>query len=150
MRKTNDSLQKAAIFKKVIDRCKKSKHCPYCHVANGTVKKITGIPMLQIIHAKYKMKHMEDELDALLEQLQNAMKRNRDVVSSLSNAVEDLLPTRALDLLKNVSDEDCEVMWIDPLIGRPENLILQNILVPPVPIRPSVAMDSGEVAMRMI
>jgi len=35
------------------------------------------------------------------------------------------------------------VMWIDPLIGRPENLILQNLLVPPVPLRPSVAMDVG-------
>jgi len=34
-------------------------------------------------------------------------------------------------------------MWIDPLIGRPENLILQNLLVPPVPLRPSVAMDVG-------
>lgn len=143
MRKTNDSLQKAAIFKKVIDRCKKSKHCPYCHVANGTVKKITGVPTLKIIHEKYKTKHMEDELDALLEQLQNAMKINKDVVNSISNAVEDLLPTRALELLKNISDEDCEVMWVDPLIGRPENLILQNILVPPVPIRPSVAMDAG-------
>ena len=32
---------------------------------------------------------------------------------------------------------------LDPLIGRPENLILQNLLVPPVPIRPSVAMDVG-------
>jgi DNA-directed RNA polymerase III subunit RPC1 len=34
-------------------------------------------------------------------------------------------------------------MWVDPQIGRPENLILQNILVPPVPIRPSVQLDFG-------
>lgn len=143
MRKGSDSLQKGAIFKKVIEKCKKAKQCPYCHASNGTVKKITGVPTLKIIHEKYKAKHMEDELDALMEQLQNAMKMNKDVQAAIGQATEDLLPTRALELLKNITDEDCEVMWIDPLIGRPENLILQNILVPPVPIRPSVAMDSG-------
>ena len=35
------------------------------------------------------------------------------------------------------------MLWITPDIGRPENLIIQNVLVPPVPIRPSVAMDGG-------
>ena len=36
-----------------------------------------------------------------------------------------------------------KVLWVDPLIGRPENLVFQNMLVPPVPIRPSVEMDGG-------
>jgi len=137
------ALAKAAIFKKVIDKCKKSKHCPYCHNANGTVKKITGVPTLKIIHERYKNRHMEGELDALMEKLQNAMTLNKELQGSISHATEDLLPTRALELFNKITDEDCEVLWIDPLIGRPENLILQNILVPPVPIRPSVAMDSG-------
>lgn len=143
IRKTKEALSKAALFKKVVDKCKKAKHCPYCHVANGVVKKISGVPTLKIVHEKYKTKHMEEELENLVEQLQESMKLNRDVQTSLGNAVEDLLPTRALTLLKNISDEDCEVLWVEPLIGRPENLILQNLLVPPVPIRPSVAMDSG-------
>jgi DNA-directed RNA polymerase III subunit RPC1 len=143
MRKTEEALQKAALFKKVIDKCKKSKHCPYCHVPNGVVKKITGVPTLKIIHEKYKARNMEEELDTLMGQLQTAMTLNKDVNNSIAHVMEDLLPTRALTLLQNVTDEDCEVMWINPLIGRPENLILQNILVPPVPIRPSVAMDSG-------
>ena len=56
---------------------------------------------------------------------------------------EDLLPTRVLSLFLNIPDADCEVLWLDPLIGRPENLLLRNLLVPPVPIRPSVAMDIG-------
>jgi len=35
-------------------------------------------------------------------------------------------------------------LWMDPLAGgRPENLILGSLLVPPVAIRPSVAMDGG-------
>ncbi len=32
---------------------------------------------------------------------------------------------------------------MDPSIGRPEDLLIRNLLVPPVPIRPSVAMDAG-------
>ncbi len=32
---------------------------------------------------------------------------------------------------------------MDPSIGRPEDLLIRNLLVPPVPIRPSVAMDVG-------
>lgn len=32
---------------------------------------------------------------------------------------------------------------MDASVGRPENLLIKNLLVPPVPIRPSVAMDVG-------
>lgn len=143
-KKELDSLAKASIFKKVVDKCKKAKHCPYCHKANGTVKKISAVPTLKIVHEKYKGRHLEDELDELLDQLQNAMNINKDIASAINNGTyEDLLPTTVLKLFESIIDEDCEVMWIDPLIGRPEHLILQNILVPPVPIRPSVAMDSG-------
>ena len=48
-----------------------------------------------------------------------------------------------LELFKQITDEDCELLWMDPTVGRPENLLLSAILVPPVPIRPSVAMDTG-------
>jgi len=52
---------------------------------------------------------------------------------------EDLLPLKVYRLFANIPDEDCRLLWLDPQIGRPENLILKNLLVPPVPIRPSVA-----------
>ena len=145
MRKKDlDSLSKASIFKKVLDKCKKAKHCPHCHKANGTVKKISAVPTLKIVHEKFKGRHLEDEIDELMDKLQNAIKINPNIVPALNNgAYDDLLPTTVLKLFESITDEDCEIMWIDPLIGRPEHLILQNILVPPVPIRPSVAMDSG-------
>jgi len=138
-----DVLAKAATFKKVIDKCKKSKACPHCHEANGTVKKITGAPTLKIVHERYKGRHMEEEFNNLTISLQNSMRKNNEINPSLRYAVEDLLPTRVLELFKRIPDADCEIMWVDPIIGRPENLILQHILVPPVPIRPSVAMDVG-------
>ena len=139
-----DALAKAASFKKTILQCKKAKVCPYCHAANGTVKKITGVPTLKIIHERYKGRNMEDEVDDLARSLQTAMTTNGEMIrGALKTAVEDLLPTRVLELFQKIPDDDCEAMWIEPLIGRPENLIWQNLLVPPVPIRPSVAMDSG-------
>ena len=142
-----DILGKSATFKKVVDKCKKTRNCPYCAALNGTVKKITGAPTLKIVHERYKGRHSDEEMERLVENMDNAMRLNKDIAPILqkesSPPFEDLLPTRVLELFSRITDDDCEVMWIDPLIGRPENLILQNLLVPPVPLRPSVAMDVG-------
>jgi len=153
MRNTNtDALTKQALFKKVVEKCKKAKLCYYCGATNGTVKKITGAPTLKIVHERYKSKTgtrtaNEEEIEILLDQLPTAIEYNRDIETIVMNEAnppsEDLLPTRALELFSRMTDTDCEVLWVDPVIGRPENLILQNLLVPPVPIRPSVAMDVG-------
>ena len=141
-----DVLAKSATVKKVIEKCKKTKRCPYCDAPNGTVKKITGAPTLKIIHERYKGKHFEEEQDKLYSSMEASMNINKDIVPLLTGPNpphEDLLPTRVLEIFRKIPDHDCEVLWIDPMIGRPENLILQNLLVPPVPIRPSVAMDVG-------
>lgn len=146
-----DVLGKAATFKKVIDKCKKSKLCPHCGASNGTVKKITGAPTLKIVHDRFKGRHFEEDFDEFLDTMEGAMDNNKELSavligsSSSSSAppVDDLLPTKVLELFRKIPDDDCEVLWLDPSIGRPENLILQNLLVPPVPIRPSVAMDVG-------
>jgi len=139
-----DVLAKSASCKKVVEKCKKAKTCPHCHAVNGTVKKITGAPTLKLVHEKYKGRHSEDELEDLIHSLDTAMDLNKDIAQAMSSPpMEDLLPTRVLELFSKITDDDCEILWVDPLIGRPENLILQNLLVPPVPIRPSVAMDVG-------
>lgn len=138
-----DVLGKSATFKKVLERCKKTKICPYCHSPNGTVKKVHGAPTLKLVHERYKGRQMEGEVEDLLSSLQGAMSSNPEIAHALRVAVEDLLPTRVLELFRAITDEDCEVLWVSPWIGRPENLILECLLVPPVPIRPSVAMDVG-------
>jgi DNA-directed RNA polymerase III subunit RPC1 len=164
MRNPNiDALAKMSLFKRVVEKCKKCKVCPECGATNGTVKKITGAPTLKIIHERYRSGRTttsvstratsaaalaEDEIDQLLEKLDTAIESNRVIEAIVLHPthppVEDLLPTRVLELFQRISDEDCELLWIDPVMGgRPENLILQNLLVPPVPIRPSVAMDVG-------
>jgi DNA-directed RNA polymerase III subunit RPC1 len=142
----SDVLAKAATFKKLIDKTKKVRNCPHCGATNGTVKKITGAPTLKLVHERLKFKKAEDDREIFRNDLEAAMRYNKDIATILDAStppVEDLLPTTVLDLFQKISDDDCEILWLDPLIGRPENLILQKLLVPPVPIRPSVAMDVG-------
>ena len=55
-------------------------------------------------------------------------------------AGDDLNPIRVLALFSAISDEACELL---DLPGRPENLIMTHLAVPPVTIRPSVEMDTG-------
>lgn len=138
-----DVLSKEATLKKVLDLCKKAKTCPHCHSPNGGVKKVTGLPTLKIVHERFKPKQAEDAYFAFSERLESARSTNQSLPDDVRNAVEDLLPTRVLELFQRIPDEDCEVLWMDPRSGRPENLLLQYILVPPVPIRPSVSMDGG-------
>ena len=141
-----DVLAKQAAMKKLIEKCKKARSCHYCNSTNGTVKRVSGVSTLKIVHEKYKGRQMEEELEHLIQSLDSAMQLNKDVGTAVTGAtppVEDLLPTRVLELFTKIPDDDCEILWVDPLIGRPENLILQHLLVPPVPIRPSVAMDVG-------
>lgn len=75
---------------------------------------------------------------------------------------EDLNPLKVMDLFKRISDEvsfraipmyhietthhslqDCELLGLKPLHGRPEEFLWQYISVPPVCIRPSVAQDGA-------
>jgi DNA-directed RNA polymerase II subunit RPB1 len=53
----------------------------------------------------------------------------------------DLTPEVCYNLLKNISNEDCYIMGLDPTKTRPEDLIHSTFPVPPVPVRPSVRGD---------
>ena len=53
---------------------------------------------------------------------------------------DDLNPLRVLQLFQAVSDLDCQLL---DLRGRPEDLLMTVLPVPPLSIRPSVEMDAG-------
>ena len=53
-----------------------------------------------------------------------------------------ILPPEAVyDILKNISDEDCKIMGMDPTRSRPEDMVHVVFPVPPVPMRPSARGD---------
>ena len=64
------------------------------------------------------------------------------LLSLPSHSQEDLTAQVVLDLFKLIPSEDLPLLWINELSGRPENLLLTDIIVPPVTIRPSVVMES--------
>ena len=55
-------------------------------------------------------------------------------------ASDDLNPIRVHALFSAVPGEECELL---DLAGRPEDLIISVVQVPPVCIRPSVEVDGG-------
>lgn len=74
------------------------------------------------------------------ESLSAAVSHNEAMRGCLSRIADDLNPLRALSLFERITDEDCGVLDIT---GRPEDLIVRNLAVPPVAIRPTVEMDGA-------
>jgi DNA-directed RNA polymerase subunit A' len=55
-----------------------------------------------------------------------------------------LFPSEIRERLVKVSDEDLKVLGIKAATLRPEWAILTSLLVPPVTVRPSITLESGE------
>ncbi|MDE1854969.1 MAG: DNA-directed RNA polymerase subunit A' [Candidatus Micrarchaeota archaeon] len=55
-----------------------------------------------------------------------------------------LKPDEIRDMLAKISDEDLVIIGVDPRTSRPEALILNTLLVPPVDVRPSITLETGE------
>ncbi len=46
--------------------------------------------------------------------------------------------------LEKIPDDDCKLFGIDPAFARPEWMILTVLAIPPVTVRPSITLESGE------
>ncbi len=53
-------------------------------------------------------------------------------------------PDEIRDWLSKVSNDDLSLLGIDPIATRPEWLVITTLLVPPVNVRPSITLESGE------
>ncbi|KZV97740.1 beta and beta-prime subunits of DNA dependent RNA-polymerase [Exidia glandulosa HHB12029] len=136
-----ENLQRLSLCKAVNTLCRKVIVCPYCASINGIVKK-GGT--LKIIHDKYRAKKTADEMEKFKTTFKAAVEFQKDLGTYVNKAVvEDLNPLKVLDLFQRISDEDCELLGMKPVHGRPEQYLWQYISVPPVCIRPSVAQDGG-------
>eukprot|EP00897_Mesotaenium_endlicherianum_P003119 jgi/Mesen1/2835/ME000174S02093 len=129
-------LQKRALLKKIVDRCKKSRMCHHCGDVNGQVKKAGST--LKIIHDKYaKDWELREEK---LGQLEEAVAANKELRAHVARVQDDINPIRVLELFEKMTGDDCEIL---DLHDRPELLIVTHLPVPPVAIRPSVEMESA-------
>uniref|UniRef100_A0A0E0PAX7 DNA-directed RNA polymerase subunit n=1 Tax=Oryza rufipogon TaxID=4529 RepID=A0A0E0PAX7_ORYRU len=80
-------------------------------------------------------------LDGSTEELRDALSHKKEKLSI--SAVRMLDPAIVLSLFKRMTDEDCELLNLG---DRPEKLIVTEIAVPPVPIRPSVFVAGGRMS----
>lgn len=55
-----------------------------------------------------------------------------------------IFPTEIRDRLARISDDDCKLLGINPKLCRPEWAVLTLLLVPPVTVRPSITLETGE------
>ena len=77
-----------------------SKHC---HAVNDITMKVGTVSTLKIVHEKYtKAGQYQDESDDLVNRLLTAIGKNEDIGNALGVDVEDLLPTKALQLLHRI------------------------------------------------
>ncbi|EOY20721.1 DNA-directed RNA polymerase [Theobroma cacao] len=133
-----DALKKGDIMKSIVKKCSamassKAVKCWRCGYVNGTVKK--AVAMLGIIHDRSKIN------DNSLEEFRSAISHTKESKASFNVATYVLNPVKVLSLFKRMTDLDCELLYLS---DRPEKLIITNIAVPPIPIRPSVIMDGSQ------
>ncbi len=55
-----------------------------------------------------------------------------------------LTPVEVRARLEKVTDDDCALFGINPQTARPEWMILTILPIPPVTVRPSITLDTGE------
>ena len=54
-----------------------------------------------------------------------------------------LTAERVHEIFKRISDEECNIIGMDPGYCRPDWMILTVLPVPPLPVRPSIVMHGG-------
>tara|TARA_Y100000310_G_scaffold220467_1_gene221993 strand:+ start:3774 stop:6392 length:2619 start_codon:yes stop_codon:yes gene_type:complete len=55
-----------------------------------------------------------------------------------------LSPIEVRARLEKISDEDCRLIGVNPEFARPEWMVLNLFAIPPVTMRPSITLESGE------
>ncbi len=61
-----------------------------------------------------------------------------------NNELKRLTPVDVREILEKIPDEDCYLIGINPKTSRPEWMVLTVLPVPPVTVRPSIILESGE------
>jgi DNA-directed RNA polymerase III subunit RPC1 len=75
-----DALLRDALFKRIVNICKRNSRCTYCEYGNGIVKKI-GSGCFKIVHERHRAKNAEDQADAFAMEMQELMRFNPDALT---------------------------------------------------------------------
>ena len=67
-----------------------------------------------------------------------------DKPTNYMEAKRRLSPIEIRSRLEKILDDDLRIFGINPEVARPEWMVLTLLLIPPVPMRPSITLESGE------
>ena len=98
---------------------------------------------LKIIHEKFKKKSKTEEEVNFRASFQNAADLDQWLKPHIGKAQEDLNPLIVQTLFERISNDDCELMGLDPENSRPELFLWSALPVPPLCLRPSVGQENA-------
>jgi DNA-directed RNA polymerase subunit A' len=64
--------------------------------------------------------------------------------STFMEGIRRVSPIEILERFEKITDEDCLLFGVNPVYARPEWMILSVFPIPPVTMRPSITLESGE------
>jgi len=158
------------IIGEITKLCAKVKICPYCGALNGKVKHVQGITGPTIIVHEITKKDLEKieeksndeksykrkyESAIILFSQKNRSKSNISLnkqvnIENLNNIFNnsssttittELTSLYVYNLFSRISPEDIIFFGMDGENSSPKNLLLNYVIVPPLPIRPTVTMN---------
>ena len=145
-----DNLRRSQICKRIAKEARKPHACPKCATLNGRVKKNGNSP-LKITHEPFS--HYESsksvkkvpprEKTLFVQSFEKMKKPGGEIERNVRRALDDLNPLRILNLFEKISAPDCELLGMNPTIGRPEMFIWKYLPVAPICIRPSVPQEGS-------
>jgi len=75
-----------------------------------------------------------------------AVFKNKDKDADTKDSRKDLNPEQVYRILKNISDDDSELLGFNPTTSRPDWMMITVLPIPPPSIRPSVQVENGKVS----
>ncbi|GAB5370703.1 hypothetical protein AAMO2058_001515900 [Amorphochlora amoebiformis] len=160
----SDTRAKSLLWLNVQKQAVKYHHCFNCGSPNGAVKRYKG--EMKFYHDRSNKKHnpllddLMDEFNLKFAQLDTNQdgtekkqknpgvgalvgKHSSELLESLALARDDIDPMRAYKLLSMIPDADVKLLNQKIENGRPEDLVANNMLIPPVCLRPTSIQGSG-------
>ncbi|MBO6104853.1 MAG: DNA-directed RNA polymerase subunit A' [Methanobrevibacter sp.] len=118
------------IVKDVYKICKDKKTkevCPHCGAEQEDIKIVKPIDIIEV------RKQYDEEGNIITDDDGTPVTEDYDLTAS-----------EVREKLQRIPDEDAYVLGVNPEVARPEWMVLTVLPVPPVTVRPSITLDTGE------
>lgn len=118
------------LVKEVYKICKDKKTkevCPHCGAEQEDIKIVKPIDIIEV------RKQYDENGELMTEEDGTPLTEDYDLTAS-----------EVREKLQRIPDEDAYVLGVNPEVARPEWMVLTVLPVPPVTVRPSITLDTGE------